>query len=148
MNRSRKNNLLVVWASVLGMAVCVLLAASAQGANPRFYTGDSGQTLYVRFEKVPNTTWVAVALTEGTTGSAGNYTAPEGTGAGSINAAGLNAAGTFNWTVRAGSPSTTAADPIVAYGDIAWTGSAESNTADLTGVLALLDEIYKAVRSR
>ena len=109
------------------LLVLCLLAIRAAAANIRFYVGPSGQTLYVRIEN-PGGNYVATALTEGTSGGAGNYTASEATIAALT---GMNSPSTgagCAYTIRVGTPSASADDPIVGCGDLAWSGSAELRT--------------------
>lgn len=116
----------------------LLIASSALGANVRFYVGPSGQTTYVRVEKVAATTYIASALTEGSSGGLGNYTVPPAT----LVSAGLSTASTgngFPYTVRVGTPSTTAADPILGYGDLMWDGSTEVTLAAAIAAVAAPD---------
>ena len=102
--------------------VSLLATRSSQllAANVYLYIGPTGQTLYGRVEETAGS-FVAFALTEGTGGAKGKYYATEA----SLVAAGLDTAGTFVLTVHAGTPSTSAEDPIVAFdGAFGWTGSA------------------------
>lgn len=98
------------------------LTASALAANVKFYVGPTGQTLYVRVNE--NGTYVARALTEGTSGGEGTYYATEAqlVSAGLDTASGGNG---FDFTVFVGSPSTTATDQIVAFGTLPWDGQKE-----------------------
>lgn len=109
------------------LLVLCLSAIQAAAANIRFYVGQTGQTLYVRIEN-PGGNYVATALTEGTSGGAGNYTASEATIAALT---GMNSPSTgagCAYTIRVGTPSASADDPIVGCGDLAWSGSAELRT--------------------
>ena len=104
-------------------------------ANIVFYVGPTGQTLYVRLQN-PAGNYVATALTEGTSGGEGKYTATEATIAGLT---GMGSASTGNgceFRVFVGAPSTTATDPIVAYGFLPWSGSAELPTPTRTTAVA------------
>ena len=104
-------------------------------ANIVFYVGPTGQTLYVRLQN-PAGNYVATALTEGTSGGEGKYTATEATIAGLT---GMGSASTGNgceFRVFVGAPSTTATDPIVAYGFVPWSGSAELPTPTRTTAVA------------
>ena len=94
-------------------------------ANVIFYTGSSGQSLYVRIQN-PAGNYVATALSEGTSGGEGTYYASESTIAGLT---GMSSASTGNGcpfrVFVGGTPSTTATDPIAAFGSLKWSGSAE-----------------------
>lgn len=118
----------------LSIALVVSLVAQwAVAANVVFYVGPSGQSLYVRI-KNPADAYVATALTEGTSGADGEYYASEATIAALT---GMSSASTGNgcaFTVRVGTASMTAADPIVAYGYLPWSGSIE-----VTSVFAALN---------
>jgi hypothetical protein len=97
-----------------------LVAQSLAGIT---YSGTTAQTLYARVQTGAST-FVAAAMTEGSSGGLGIYNVSDA----SLVSAGLNSASTgsgFEYTIRSGSASTTANDTIVAYGVIAWTGSAE-----------------------
>lgn len=108
------------------LIVLFAAACSAQAANVYLYIGPTGQTLYARVEETSGN-FVAFALVEGTGGAKGKYYATEA----NIVAAGLDTAGTFVVTIHAGTPSTSAEDPIVGFDDaFAWTGSA----VDTSGV--------------
>lgn len=112
------------------LAILLLLAGQSLAANVIFYVGPTGQTLYVRFQTGAST-YVATALTEGSSGGLGNYTASEATIAALT---GMDTASTGNgypFRVFVGSASASAADPIVAFGDLPWDGSAEVPLADL-----------------
>lgn len=130
------------------LLLVVLLAAKAIGADVLFYVGTSGQTLYVRVNEAG--TLNACALTEGSSGLEGNYIATEA----NLVSAGVNTASTgngFPFTVRSGTPSTTATDAIVAYGTLPWSGSAElitptdarawAGTATASDDIALLSQL-------
>src|SRR6185503_17429870 len=104
------------------LLVVLLLANLATAANVIFYTGPTGQTLYVRITN-PAGAYVATALTEGSSGGEGNYTASEATIAGLT---GMSSASTGNGCAFrvyvGGTPSTTATDPIAAFGYLPWSG--------------------------
>lgn len=97
-------------------------------ANVTFYIGPSGQTLYVRIQN-PAGNYVATALSEGTSGGEGKYYASDSTIAALT---GMSSASTGNGcefrVYTGGTPSTTATDPIVSYGFLPWSGTAELST--------------------
>lgn len=105
--------------------IIVLLAAATIHAELRFVDGTTGQSRYARI-RTGSGTFVAVQLTEGTSGELRNYVATDA----AINTA---AGGTladstgngFAVTFRSGTASTTADDPIVGYGLLAWKSGAE-----------------------
>ena len=86
-----------------------------------FYIGPTGQTLYVRIQ-TGAATFVATALTEGSTSLLNHYAVADATIAGLT---GMSVAGDYPYQVRVGTPSTTAADNLVGYGTLYWTGSTE-----------------------
>lgn len=110
----------------------LLLASPSLAANVYFLEGGPvGLTnLYVRVDVAG--TMRAVALTEGSSGDAGNYYVTEA----NLVSASVNTASSgdgFRYRVFAGStPSTTAADAPLAFGRLKWSGSAElSETANM-----------------
>lgn len=89
-----------------------------------FY-GSTGLTLYARVQTGAST-FVAAALTEGTSGGLGVYTVSDA----ALVTAGLPSTGgpfSYSYTIRAGSPSTTANDRIAGYSGqpLAWLSGAE-----------------------
>lgn len=106
----------------------LLLASTSLAANVLFYVGPTGQTLYVRFQTGAST-YVATALTEGSSGGLGNYTASEATIAALTGMGTSSAAAGFPnghpFRVYSGTPSASAADTLLAYGNEPWSGSVE-----------------------
>jgi hypothetical protein len=108
------------------LTILILLALAAPALGGVTYHGATGQTLYVRVQTGP-TTFVAAALTEGSSGGVGVYTATDAT----LYAAGLNVPSTatgYSFTVRSGTPSTTASDPLIGSGNLIWNGAVEDGT--------------------
>lgn len=102
--------------------ICWLLVATQAFAGIT-YSGTTGQTLYARVQTGAST-FVACALTEGSSGGLGIYSVTDA----ALVTAGLSSPSTgngFEYTVRSGSASTTANDAIKGYGTIAWSGSVE-----------------------
>jgi hypothetical protein len=85
------------------------------------FHGTTGQTLYVRLQ-VGDTSFIAAEMQEGTNGGRGVYHTNDS----GIDIAGMptDADGEYYFTVRAGSPSTTANDPILGDGILAWQNAA------------------------
>lgn len=122
----------------------LLLASTSWAANVYCYTGATGlTTLYLRVDEAG--TLDAVALTEGAGGYAGRYYVTEA----NLVSALVNTPSTgngFYCTVHSGSsPSTTAADPILGYLYLPWSGSAElpasANTIQWAGANTATDDI-------
>lgn len=101
--------------------ICWLLIATQAFAGIT-YSGTTGQTLYARVQ-TGQTTFVAAAIGEGSSGGLGIYNVTDA----ALVSAGLTTAGnSLQYTIRSGSPSTSANDPIKGYGSINWGGSTES----------------------
>ena len=103
-----------------------LLPLAASAATLTVFHGTNGQTLYIRVQ-TGAAAFKGVALTEGSSGGLGVYTVDES----SLVSAGIStssaAAGYvegFPFTVRSGSASDTANDPIVGQGILPWSASA------------------------
>lgn len=100
--------------------LCWLLAVAPVNAEIRHIDPDTGLTLYARVNTT-GTTYVACALTEGSSGALKNYIAADA----ALVSAGVGTAGALPYTIRVGSPSATADDPIRGVGTLYWNGSAE-----------------------
>ncbi len=123
--------------TIIVCLVVALLGSSTFAANVLCYVGPSGQTgLYVRVNM--NGTQVYYALTEGTGGSKGEYYV---TDTNLVNA-GLNTASSGNGFLAktmVGTASGTADDPIIAFRDLPWSGSAE--VAQVAAIKAKTDQL-------
>lgn len=105
------------------LALCLFCIAPTSKADILHYDV-SGLTLYARIQ-TGETTFVAVALTPGTSGAIGQYVLTDA----NILAAGVstkNLSPGYKFTIRVGTPSTTANDAIYGSGVLYWTGSAEA----------------------
>lgn len=104
-------------------AITAWLLIAAQSLAGITYHGTTGQTVYARVQ-TGATTFVAVALTEGTSGGLGVYTATDA----AIYAAGVKSpsiARGYPFTIRSGSASATVNDTIVGSGVLPWDGLGE-----------------------
>lgn len=88
---------------------------------PITHHGTTSQTLYARVQTAAST-FTACALTEGSSGGLGVYTA---TDAALVTATLTSTDGDYAYTVRSGSPSATANDLIVGQGVLGWAGTVE-----------------------
>lgn len=108
---------------LISLAAWLLLASQSFAGIT--YSGTTGQTLYARVQ-TGTSTFVACALTEGSSGGLGIYNATDA----ALVSAGLTTANRYPgypFTIRSGSPSTTASDTIVATSatNLGWNGSCE-----------------------
>lgn len=107
------------------VARCVVawLLLATQALADITHSGTTGQTLYARVQ-TGTSTFVAAALTEGSSGGLGIYTVTDA----SLVTAGLSSIvspSLYNFTIRVGAPSTTANDAIVGSNAIGWRAGVE-----------------------